>query len=178
RAIDLEARRTDLLRGALARGRELSGARLVDSLREAREAHTAAPRPVWPRVWSLSAAAAIFACVVVGILVPALRNQPGAGNANGGVSSRASVPPASDAGRYNILLELESERAMIVPAWDGAPLRQDTLWQVRFLLDSYGADQGDPASKSISPEQGRARRAVGIERVDTRYYKLTSYPYQ
>ncbi|HVR73016.1 MAG TPA: zf-HC2 domain-containing protein, partial [Planctomycetota bacterium] len=47
RAIDLEARRTDLLRGALARGRELSGARLVDSLREAREAHTAAPRPVW-----------------------------------------------------------------------------------------------------------------------------------
>lgn len=183
RAFVVEARRTDLLRGALARGREISGARFVDSLREAREAHPVAPRLVWARRWSLSAAAAIFVGVLLGILVPALRDKPGAGNANEGRNPTASTLPVSDhanhlAGGYNIVLELESEGAKVVPARDGAPLRQDTVRQVRFRLDPFGADQGDPALRPMSPERGRSRRAVGIERVDTRYTTLTSYPYQ
>jgi hypothetical protein len=183
RAFLLETKRAEILRGALSVGPELSGARLVDSLRAARESEPSAPHPLWARRWSLSAAAALLICVLLGVLVPALQERTGASNAGGGTSSTASMLPVSNhphraARGYNIVLELNSERATIVPARDGAPLRQDTVRQVRFLIDSLGGGQGDPAGEGVGPEGGGSRTGVGIERVDTRYSTLTSYPYQ
>jgi hypothetical protein len=67
--------------------------------------------------------------------------------------------PADGTSPFKIFLEEDRLQSDVVPAVDGSPLQRERLTRRRTLLNQ-------PKSK------------LDVQRMDLRYLKLTSYPYQ